>query len=416
MLEVVCSVGCVLQWVCAMALIQGCGTPIVRHPVPINLQNEAHVSGMPDGIRAWGDRFSPAFQRSIGESVRQAEAAYGANPPTDILALSGGGSYGAFGAGLLCGWTDAGNRPTFRIVTGISTGAVIAPFAFLGSKYDPQLKQLSTQITSKDIFRPKALLVAVGSDSFTLTTPLTNLLKRYYDETVLRAIAAEHAKGRRLYIGTTNLDAQRAVIWDMGAIASSKSPRAAEIFREVILASSAIPAYFPPVYVKVDAGGKHYDEMHVDGGATDQVILYGDAASLQTMLHGVDPNGPATLPSVYVIRNGKVGPEPQAVKPHVLEIAEAALASLTKSEALGDLYRIYVAARRDGFDFKLSAIPDDYQFPSTDTLDAFDPKVMKGLFDRGYLLGRSGYRWRDTPPGLNSTTQPALTHEPASSH
>jgi len=393
-----------------VATIAGCGTPLVRHPVPVQLEDQARVPNMPDHIRAWGDQFSPSFQKSILDSVRQAQIAYGSEPPVDVLALSGGGSYGAFGAGLLCGWSDAGSRPTFRIVTGISTGAIIAPFAFLGSGYDKDLKALSTKVTSRDIFQPKAVLAILGSDSFTDTAPLVQLLKRYYTAGVLKAIAAENAKGRRLYIGTTNLDAQRPVIWDMGAIASSGSPEAPDLFRKVILASAAIPVYFPPVYLKVEAGGNHYDEMHVDGGTIDQVILYGDAGSLRALTRGIEGSGNGRRPNVYVIRNGKVAPEPAAVQPRVLDIAEVAISTMTKSETLGDLYRIYVAAQRDGLDFNLASIPADFTFPTSGTFDAFDPKVMKLLFDRGYQLGRVGYRWEKEPPGLDAGTAATQPH------
>ena len=191
-----------------------------------------------------------------------------------FLALSGGGDEGAFGAGVLCGWTAHGDRPQFKLVTGISTGALIAPFAFLGSSYDDTLRYLYTGITSKDIFRMKSLLTVLWRDAIADTKPLAKKLDQYVDEAMLAAVAAEHKKGRRLIIGTTQLDAQRLVLWNMGAIASSGDPEAIKLFRKILLTSASIPGAFPPQYIRVEAGGKRYEEMHVDGGTTAEVVLY----------------------------------------------------------------------------------------------------------------------------------------------
>ena len=388
-------------------LAGGCGTPLVRHAVPDNLRNQAVVPGMPAGVRAWGDESSPAFQKSIAESEAQARAAYADRPPIDILTISGGGSGGAFGAGLLSGWTDAKTRPMFRIVTGVSAGAIIAPFAFLGSQYDPQLRELSTKVTDKDVFELKNLLSVFGSDSLSSTAPLKRLLDRYYDERLITAVAAEHAKGRRLFVATTDLDAQRPVIWDMGAIASSGAPNRVELFRQVILASAAIPVYFPPVYLQVEAGGNRYDEMHVDGGTTDQVTLYGDAlAPLETFRRN-SARAAVVVPRVFIIRNAKVVPEPESVRPRLLDIADRSVAALTKSEGIGDLYRIYALTQREQFDFNLAYVPDDFSSGSPEASEGFDPQVMTRLFDTAYLLGRYGYEWKKMPPGMvSSTTKP----------
>jgi predicted patatin/cPLA2 family phospholipase len=388
----------------SILLLAGCAARIVRHPVPDDLRDHAHIPGVRPGIRAWGDSFSPAFQQSVADSFRQVRAAYRDRQPRDILAISGGGADGAFGAGLLCGWTAAGNRPVFRLVTGVSAGAIIATFAFLGPEYDGKLKELATTVSTREVFRWKALTVALGSDSLTSTAPLVRLIERYYDQPLLDAVAAEHAKGRRLYVATTDLDAQRPVIWDMGAIASSGSPQTLALFRQVILASGAIPAYFPPVYLHVQARGQPYDEMHVDGGTVQEVILYGEAVSPQALAPELHP--PTTPPpKVYIIRNAKVAPEAQSVEPRLLPIAGRSIATLTKYQALGDLYRIYTITQRDGFDFNLAYIPDDFQDPATDTIQGFDPQLMTALFNRGYSLSKSKLHWHKTPPGL---TQPTL--------
>ena len=249
-----------ITWVCLalslMILLQGCATLKPRNPVPQDLESEVHVPGMP-GVRAWGDEVSEVFTAFALESIKQEKAALGKDftkKPAHFLALSGGGDDGAFGAGVLCGWTAHGDRPQFKLVTGISTGALIAPFAFLGSSYDDTLRHLYTSITSEDIFRMKSLLTVLWRDSIADTAPLARQLEHYVDEALLAEVAAEHKKGRRLIIGTTQLDAQRLVLWNMGAIAASGDPEAIKLFRKIMLTSASIPAAFPPQYIRVEQG------------------------------------------------------------------------------------------------------------------------------------------------------------------
>jgi hypothetical protein len=385
----------------ALVPLVGCSGPIARRPVPSALADVAQIPGMPPGVRAWGDEFSPAFQKSVIDSVAEVNAAYGADAPTDVLAISGGGAHGAFAAGLLRGWSEAGNRPKFRLVTGVSVGAVIAPFAFLGAEYDEKLSEIATNISDEKVYRRKELLGSLLSDSVTDTAPLVRFLRQYYDENLIKAVAAEHARGRRLYVGTTNLDSGRPVIWDMGAIAASGSPDALKLFRQVIFASAAMPVLFRPAYIEVEAGGQRYDEMHVDGGATAQVILYGNAISVSDLkrhIPGADlPNAPR--PTVYVIRNAKFVPEHQAVPPKLLPIAAQSVTTLIKYEAVGDVYRLHAICRRDGLEFRLASIPGDLVLPPTTR--AFDRGQIQTLYKCGYELGRSGYPWAKEPPGLS---------------
>jgi hypothetical protein len=378
-----------------MILLAGCGE-VTRHPVPIGQMDRATLPGMPDGVRAWGDAFSPAFQRNVELSIVQAQAAYGDDPPVDVLAISGGGSYGAYGAGLLCGWSAHGDRPRFRLVTGVSAGAILAPFVFLGPKYDPQIRAIATEVSDKQVFERKGLLTAFTSDSLTDTKPLVDFLAKFYDADVLRAVAAEDAKGRRLFVATTDLDAQRPVIWDLGAIAAVGTPEALTLFRRVILASAAIPVVFPPVYLPVTADGQPYDEMHVDGGTTAQIILFGDAINVTELSRQIAKLPPSPRPpDLYIIRNARLGPEPEQVPPKVADIAGRAVYTLTKSESAGDLYRAYEVATRNGFAYRLAAIPDDLRLPDG---DGFDHKRLQALFDAGFNLARSGYPWRPQPP------------------
>ena len=319
-------------------LAQGCATLRAHAPLPPALENEVRVPGFPEEVRAWADQPSKSLTRSAVESIQEERQAYGEEilqKPVALLALSGGGDNGAFGAGVLCGWTQHGDRPRFKLVTGISTGALIAPFAFLGSEYDANLK-VYTMVTQEEIFRRKSLLTALWRESLADTRPLAALIAKYVDAPMLQAIAREHKKGRRLFIGTTQFDAQRLVIWNMGAIAASGHPEALQLFRQILLASASIPGFFPPQYFKVEAGGRRYEEMHVDGGTMAQVILYEAAlkpfAEMESLMEVKLLGRPKVL---YIIRNGPVKPTWDKVRPRLVPIASRAINTLIKAQGVG---------------------------------------------------------------------------------
>jgi predicted acylesterase/phospholipase RssA len=236
----------------------------------------------------------------------------------NYLALSGWGANGAFGAGLLAGWSAAGTRPEFAMVTGISTGALTAPFAFLVPAYDAQLKEMYTTYSTKDLVIKRNILATLNGDSAVDTTPLKKMIAKYVNQQVMEAIAAEYKKGRRLWVGTTNLDAKRPVIWNIGLMASSGQPGALELIHKVILASASIPAAFPPVLIEVEAGGKRYDELHVDGGTASQVFLYPAGLDWRIVTQKLEVKG---TPKVYVIRNSFLKPAWETVKPKIMPIA-----------------------------------------------------------------------------------------------
>jgi predicted patatin/cPLA2 family phospholipase len=379
-------------------LVQGCATLRTQAPLPASLENDVRVPGFPEDVRAWADEPSKSLTKSALESIQEEQAAYGEevrHKPVAFLALSGGGDNGAFGAGVLCGWTQHGDRPRFKLVTGISTGALIAPFAFLGSEYDANLK-VYTMVTQAEIFRRKSLLTALWRSSLAETRPLAALIARYIDEPVLQAVAREHKKGRRLFIGTVQFDAQRLVIWNMGAIAASGHPGALQLFRKILLASASIPGFFPPQYFKVEAGGRRYEEMHVDGGTMAQVILYEAAlksfAEMESMMQAKMTGRPRVL---YIIRNGPIKPSWDKVRPRLVPIASRAIKTLIKAQGVGDLYRLMAFARRDKMDFNLAAIPGEFPPPPE---DMFDQAYMNKLFDFAYDTARNGYPWKKYPP------------------
>ena len=324
-------------------------------------------------------------------------------PPAEMLAISGGGDKGAFGAGLLYGWTQTGTRPTFKVVTGVSTGSLIAPFAFVGPEYDEVLKTVYTTITPADILRPRWILAAIRDDGMADNSPLGAMISKYVDRTLLDRIAQEYARGRLLLVGTTDLDARQPVIWNMGAIASSGAPNALELFRSILLASAAIPGAFPPTMIDVEVDGKRYQEMHVDGGASAQVFLYPPgirrvAASLgQTM---------SRQGRVYVIRNASISGTPEPVVRQTLTIAARAIDSLIHTQGIGDLFRIFLTTQRDGLDFNLAFIGPDFAYPNKK--EQFENAYMIKLFDYGYELGRNGYPWRKFPPGFDDEFSASL--------
>ncbi len=393
-----------LALLAVMALASCAALP--RNPVPAPLHEDATVPGL-EGARTWADSMNPAFQANLEEAVAQRLAYLDAHQLTleqagaSFLAISGGGDYGAFGAGVLCGWTQRGDRPHFNLVTGVSTGALIAPFAFLGEEYDDKLRQVYTTVDAEKIFFLKRIFSIIGGESVADTKPLAALSEQFIDAAMLERIAREHANGRRLFVATTNLDARRAVIWDMGAIASQGR---LQLFHQVLLASAAIPAVFPPVYIDVAAGGARYDEMHVDGGVVSQVFLYGpfvdpDEAAAR---FGIDYRERAK--SLYVIVNNKVKGSYDPVPRLLTDIAGAAISSLIRNQGVGALDRLYLIARRDGLDYNLVSIPDDF-VPANDNI--FDPEVMNDLFDIGFAMGEQGGFWQKHPPGYTPSEEEA---------
>jgi hypothetical protein len=294
------------------------------------------------------------------------------------------------------GWSETGTRPTFKLVTGVSTGALIAPFAFLGPDYDRQLEAMYTQIKSKDIYRLRSPFMMLKRDSLAFTDPLKNLIEIAVDDTLLAAIAAEHRRGRRLFVGTTNLDAQRLVVWNMGAIAASGHPGAAELFRTVLLASASIPVAFPPVYIEVEVDGLPYDEMHVDGGVIAEFFLWGATIDVSETVDALQSKARRHT-AIYIVRNSQIDPEPTQVPRDLVPIATRSMNTLLKAVSMGDLFRLWSLCERDGVDFNYIGIPADH--PEADA-SSFDPAEMRRLFELGREIATSDRPWRKRPPAF----------------
>ncbi len=375
-------------------IVSGCVSVPERNPLPLELTQQASIPGVPEA-RFWADEW-PKFGLKRLETFTEADyrrefsGIY--EQPHNYLAISGGGANGAFGAGLLVGWTASGTRPEFTMVTGISTGALTAPFAFLGSDYDDELKEIFTTTKTSDIARERGLLSAIFSDSMTDTKPLRALITKYVTADLVEAIGREHKRGRRLFIGTVNLDAGRSVIWNIGAIAISDSPQKQRLIYDVLQASAAIPIAFPPVVIPVEANGQGFDELHVDGGTGSQVFVYPAAVDWRLITKKLKVKG---SPKVYVIRNAFLEPDYRGVTRALLPIASRSIESLIRTQGIGDLYQIFALSKRDGNDFNLAYIPTTFTEEPT---EGFDPVYMSKLFELGRKKSVEGYPWEKSPP------------------
>ncbi len=332
----------------------------------------------------------------------------------NILVLSGGGAYGAYSAGVLAGWSETGARPDFDVVTGVSSGALVGTLAFLGPSRDPELKWFYTRLSDRDVFVRRPSLSILLSDSAADSRPLERLIDQAVDAKLLRQVATEHRRGRRLYVGTTHLDSRRLVVWDMGAIAARGRPEDLSLFRKVLLASSSLPGLLPPVSIPVEVDGRKYDELHVDGGVTASLFFRPPEVPRERL--AALGKRPLDGSNVYVIVAGKLYSDAQPVTPQFLSIVTSSVSALMYAQTRGDLSHLYSIAQATGMNYRQAAIPSDVPVPATST--SFDPTDMRRLFETGRRLARSSNVWRATPPGAKPgedvpvRTGNRLTHVP----
>jgi len=375
--------------------VAGCSTPQRLPAVPqaSALQSEQALGPVRFLVTRESDTFAAAARDSLAreQQWRASQGQSGELPPAYFLAISGGGDNGAYGAGFINGWTASGTRPEFKVVTGISTGALIAPFAFLGPKYDYVLERVYTTTSQKDIFTKRGFKSLIWGDAAADTAPLATIIASYVTPEFLKEIAAEYAKGRILLVGTTNLDSLEPVIWNMGAIASSTDPGALKLFRSVLLASASIPGAFPPVMIDINVDGTPHQEMHVDGGTVTQVFLYPPSFRMDKSVE--------RKRVLYVIRNARLDADWASTERRTMTIAMRAIDSLTRTQGIGDLYRIYTTANRDGIDFNLTYIPPSFNTPHN---EQFDTAYMQSLYKVGLDAAKAGYTWQKYPPGFDA--------------
>ncbi len=334
----------------------------------------------------------------------------------DILAISGGAYDGAYGAGVINGWTASGTRPRFTVVTGVSAGALIAPFAFLGPEYDNRAAEAFTSGVASVLGDVGGALMLLGTPDLRRQT-LSDLVEKHIDRAMLEAIAAEHARGRHLLVVTTNLDAQRAVVWDMGAIAASRNPDALQLFRDVLVASASIPGVFAPTYIEVEANGHRFREMHVDGGATTQVFIVPDII----LATGMGIANPKRAPThVWVIVNNHITPQFEVVELGVLPTISRSFSTLIKNSAKGTLFATsrYFWKKQ----FNLSYIDNCFDqglkaYAGPDVKPGFNQAYMSALYRYGYEKARTSELWtHQVPlPGRESHSHLMACRRPPSS-
>lgn len=377
----------------ALLALAACNTGERTKALPVEELATAEVVNY-GTIRFWGDTVAETTGRYLDIQYKQiaASSCRPCQSSASFLAMSGGSGDGAYGAGFLTGWTARGDRPQFEVVTGVSTGSLTAPFAFLGAKYDYALREIYTRYGDDQLFRDKGIFGLVGESLYD-NTPLRLIVERYATDALLDEIAAEHRKGRRLLVQSTNLDAQRPVIWDMGSIAASGQPDRKKLFVDILLASASIPAVFPPVRLNVTSNGRLYDELHVDGGVTSQIFFAPPGLDLKG---AAQRNlGHQRKLSLYVIRNGKLKPEYRASTQTVAGLATRSIATLVKYQSLANLWSISAAAQRLGARFSYTAIPESFQEKQR---SEFDTAYMTSLFDAGAEQALRGKAWEDDPP------------------
>jgi predicted acylesterase/phospholipase RssA len=366
------------------ALLAGC-VEMRPHPAP-NLPSSARLVE----VRRAGD-----------DATDAPEVQLVAHRPKNALVLSGGGMNGAYTAGVLKGWTASGERPTFDVVTGISTGALIAPFALLGPEFDDALERSYTTLRDNDIFRRRLLVTLPWAESLADSSPLKLRIESEVTPELLERLAEAHRQGRRLYVGTSDLDAKKLVIWDVGAIAAGDDPGKLELVRKVILASASVPGLLPPVSIDVEIDGKPFTELHVDGGVSANLFLR-PAMLGRRPQPGEITDSDAT---VWVVVAGKLRPEREVVSRSLLRIGGESIEGVVQSAFESDLIRIYLLSRNWGARFALAAVPQD--FPARLDSLKFNPAVMRQLFDEGYRFGSSRQSWAKAPPGLTPADQAA---------
>ena len=360
---------------CCLTLV-GCAG-VTRVPFTPQEQSVAVVPGI-SGVRLWAD------DPTIGTG-RRVVSPLALKQPT-VLALSGGSAYAAFGAGLLNGWSTRGTRPQFTVVTGASSGALIAPFAFLGAEQDETLRSIFTSGEMENLLQSDGLMGLLGTGLYK-KAPLRELIARHIDAKLLDAIAIENRAGRRLYVVTTNIDAQRTAIWDMGKIAASGDPRALELFRSILTASASIPGLFSPVLIDVEANGRHFAEMHVDGGVTANVLIVPEAV----LLSGTPLFAANARPKIYIVMNGKLASEFEVVEDSNLPIVRRSFETSIRANTHNMLLASYQFAKNRNWEFNLAAIDPDY--PKSQS-SGFATAYMRQLFEYGYQKGQSGQLWQ----------------------
>lgn len=374
-----------------MALVlSACGT--LDRPVgPLRITDGTLIKAADPRIRANDSARLQAFTQEIGGRLRS-------DHPTTMLALSGGGANGAYGAGVLVGWSNHGDRPRFDVVTGVSTGALAAPFAYLGPEWDDELQQAYTSGAADNILSWRSFAAFLNPSLFS-SKVLRDLVDQNVTPELMAAVARENATGRKLLVATTDLDSEETVIWDMGLLAAQGDDNARELFKEVLVASASIPGVFPPVLIAgLQSNNEVALEMHVDGGVNTPFLAIPEDLMLWTR-----PDNQGRVGALYVIVNGQVGRNDGITPGRISGILARTYDSMSKASLRIHLAVTAAFAQRNGLDMSLSAIPDNVSASSL----KFDQETMTAMFDLGRKRGRTADAW--TRLDQQSVGRPLIT-------
>ena len=363
-------------------MLAGCGT-LARPEGPLRIASESLIRVNDPRIRSDDTQKIQALADEIASRLGRADG------NESILALSGGGANGAYGAGVIVGWTQRGDRPKFDVVTGVSTGALAAPFAYLGSDWDDELREAYVGGGTNGLLSARTFAAFVAPSLFS-SRVLRDLVDKNVTPELLRQIAIEHAKGRRLLVATTDLDTQETVIWDMGVLATQGDEDALKLFRDVLVASASIPGIFPPVLISgLTKDGQVIQDMHVDGGVNTPFL-----AIPEDLLLWTNPAPHRAKSALYVVVNGQVGRNNGVTPGRIDGILARTYDSMSKASLRLSLAATAAFASRNGMTVEMSAIPDNVTVSSL----KFDTATMQALFELGQTRSVSGEAWAAVTP------------------
>jgi hypothetical protein len=379
-------------------MLAGCGT-LARPEGPLRIAPESLIRVTDPRIRSDDTQKLQALADQIESRLSRADG------QESILALSGGGANGAYGAGVIVGWTERGDRPAFNVVTGVSTGALAAPFAFLGPEWDDELREAYVGGGTTGLLSARTF-AAFAAPSLFSSRVLRDLVDRNVTPELLRQIAVEHAKGRRLLVATTDLDTQETVIWDMGVLATQGDEDALKLFRDVLVASASIPGIFPPVLIAgVTGNGQVVADMHVDGGVNTPFL-----AIPEDLLLWTNPSRHRADSALYVVVNGQLGRNTGVTPGRIDGILSRTYDSMSKASLRVSLAATAAFGARNGMKVEVSAIPDNVTVSSL----KFDTASMQALFELGRTRSAGGQAWVPVTPSGQPAPLVAIQNAPDS--
>ncbi|OBT07821.1 patatin-like phospholipase family protein [Vibrio cyclitrophicus] len=370
-------------------LVVACSSPHTLD-VRVNKENYKDVivedaSSVEEPLRIWASE-APDFLYSADDQTTPITVS---GDQLNILALSGGGANGAFGAGILIGLEESGQLKDYSIVTGISAGALMAPFVFIGGDAFSKMKKVMLNINDKSVLGKKNFLNTVFKDAFTDGEHLYQFIAEAFPEPMIEQIATQHRSGKRLFIGTTHFDSGELVIWNVGAIANSDMPNKSELIYKVLAASASIPGVFPPQFINVEHEGVIFEELHVDGGLATQVFFNPSNFDYQQIS---DSLGLETSPQLDIIRNGSLKAPYHSLRDKGLDLVAKSVSSLTLAQTRGDLYRMKYICEINNIDMQFTYMEHDFSYAKR-TKDMFDEHYLLTIYKYGYHKATRGKPW-----------------------